>query len=242
MNEYTGAKLTLGSHCQYHKTILEKTTSVATEAFHLKTLYDAYKAAINKEESVVNRQRGYVETAGLAEADHRRDLNLSILSNVIKAQLMATVEADYEAAERLDSLMRPYYNIQAHEINRQTTEVDGLINQLKGEDVHALLQTLGLGNTYTALNEANASVKTYLADRVAEAEKRADVAAISTVEQRREVDTLYKQLVATVNANAIIAPDAALDTYINTANAVSAEYKLVAANQAKSRKKEEEPK
>ena len=51
-------------------------------------------------------------------------------------------------------------------------------------------------------------------------------------------DTLYRELVQTVNAFALVSPSTELETFAADVNALISQYKLVIANQGKSKKEE----
>ena len=230
-------QLTLASHVQFHTEAAALIAEPTAEKLHLTTLYPLYQTAVGAESDVVNRPTAYAETQQMRDADHRRDLAVSLLFNLTGAFALSPLVTHTHAAATLAALISPYRGIQGHEMNRQTTEVDGLTAALAEPAAAAALEALDIEVTAELLAAANTGFKSATAARDTEALRRQPVKEADTKQLRAATDDLYRQLVEQTNAYAIIQPTEDLTAFITRMNVLVAKYKVVIANQGKTTKK-----
>lgn len=240
INSINNARLTLASHVQFHTEVVALITEVTYSALHLESIYPIYKIVLKEETSVVNRPTAYVETQQMAEADHTRDLAVSLIFNLTDAFSASPLASHSKAATTIAIAMRPYRSIQSHEMNRQTTEVDGMLKALAETAVAAALTTLKIESTVQILSDANAGFKAATAARDAEALRRQPVKEADTRILRADTDEQYHRVIETVSAYAVIDLTDEISTFIDRMNVLIDKYKLVIANQGKSKKTEKE--
>ncbi|MCD8094150.1 MAG: DUF6261 family protein [Bacteroides sp.] len=235
MDLFTGTKLTLASHAQYHNSVYVAILKTTAAALHIEDLATQYAAAVTAELSVVNRQTGSAITIDIAVDDHRRDQAHSLLNAVVTAynDLAAAGSEQQKAGHTLYMALRPYSGINGHEYSRETTEVDGLLALFEDDEMAKHATLLGLEWALGELGSANEAVKKALSSRDSEAATRAPIKEIDSRQARHDVDAIYTKIAQTVSAFAIAIPDAKIDAFIDQANAIAQRYRTVAANQAK---------
>lgn len=152
INNVPLSQLTLASHAQCHQEVTALIESLTPEKLHLEALAPQYAAAVTAEQQVVNRPTAYAETADMQQADHVRDLTLSLLFNLVDAYAGSPKDAQQKSAHTLVSLLLPYRGIQTHEMHRQTTETSGLVTALGETSADALYrQVVDTVNAYTLI-------------------------------------------------------------------------------------------
>ena len=148
-------QLTIGACANFHTQINKFITTATPAALHIETQATGYADAIATLSSIVNRQRAFVATASLSEADKVRDNASGVISSVVNAYVTSPVATKKEAALLLKPQLSPYRGIRYHEYNKQTAEVRGMLGVLDAEDNAAAITTLGLTEEVEALREAN---------------------------------------------------------------------------------------
>lgn len=238
INDLGLTRLTLASHAQCHQEVVALIEAVTPEKLHLEALAPQYAAAVTAEQQVVNRPTAYAETAAMQQADHVRDLTISLLFNLVDAYALSPKDAQQKSAHTLVTLLLPYRGIQAHEMHRQTTETSGLITALGEAAPVAALTALGLTALPEALDDANSDFLTAEAQRDKEALRRQPVSQADSKQLRLQADALYHQIVDTVNAYTLIQPTAEITDFVARMNVIVDKYRNVVANQAKKSPKE----
>lgn len=240
LNTINNSSLTLASHVQFHTEATDLIAEITADALHLGTIYPTYKSAVRSENDVVNRPTAYAETQQIAEADHTRDITVSFIFNLTSTFAASPSASQRAAAATIAAAIRPYHGIRDHEMNRQTAEVDSMIAILGETAVLDALTTLNIEYVTQELIKANSDFKAAAAARDAEALRRQPVKEANTRILRSNTDEQYRCIIETVNAFAIVMPSTELTDFIDRMNVLIDKYKLVIANQGKSRKTEKE--
>lgn len=121
------SKMTIGSCSDFHNKVLGFITTATPAALHIENLMVGYTPAVETLASIVNRQRSFIATVDLKNADKTRDNASGVISNVTNAYLTSTVEATGKAARLLSPQLSPYKGIRNHEYTKQTAEVKGML-------------------------------------------------------------------------------------------------------------------
>lgn len=211
-------QLTIGACANFHTQINKFITTATPAALHIETQATGYADAIATLSSIVNRQRAFVATASLSEADKVRDNASGVISSVVNAYVTSPVATKKEAALLLKPQLSPYRGIRYHEYNKQTAEVHGMLGVLDAEDNAAAITTLGLTEEVEALREANNVFEEKYLEKAAEATSRIGQADIKSEEAVDNANALYQNIVQVVNAYAIVQPTEAINTFIGQVN------------------------
>ena len=224
------SRMTVGSCSDFHVQMNALITKTTPEVLHITEKAPTYQAATNKLSSIVNRRRTLVVTGGLKEWDGVRDRSLGVVSGVSRASQRSNVKAKAEAAILLNALMDSYRNVGDHEYTKETAEVRGLLNECEKEEYKAAIATLGLTEEVEYLREANAAFEEAYRDKAQELGERAEQSDIKTSEALAEANTIYEDIVLTVNAYAVVQPSDEIAAFIQQANGLITAYSNVAGS------------
>ena len=224
------SRMTVGSCSDFHVQMNALITKTTPEVLHIAEKAPTYQAATNKLSSIVNRRRTLTVTLGLKDWDNIRDRTHSVIKGVPRVVKRSTIKEKAEAALLLDTLMDSYRNIGDHEYTKETAEMRGLLGELDKEEYKAALATLGLTEEVECLREANAAFEEAYRDKAQELGERAEQSDIKTSEALAEANTIYEDIVLTVNAYAVVQPSDEIAAFIQQANGLITAYSNVAGS------------
>lgn len=224
------ARMTVGSCSDFHVQMNALITKSTPEVLHITEKAPSYQAATKKLSSIVNRRRTLTVTVGLKDWDDVRDRSVGVVSGVSRASKRSNVKAKAEAATLLNALMDSYRNIGEHEYTKETAEIRGLLDECEKEEYKAALATLGLTEEVECLREANAAFEEAYRDKAQELGERAEQSDIKTSEALAEANTIYEDIVLTVNAYAVVQPSDEIAAFIQQANGLITAYSNVAGS------------
>lgn len=222
--------MTIGSCADFHHQVMKHIDTATPAALHIDDRVDAYEAAIAALDSVVNRQRAYVSTKLLADADKVRDNAVSVIIGTARLFRKSPVAEQSAAAELLYTQFSAYKDITRHEYSKQTAEVRGLLSVLAQTENAAAAATLGLTEVVTALQTANATFEESTSARTAEISGRMAQSDLSSDDAVSAVNELYKAIVQVVNAYAIVQPTDAINNFIDSVNGTVEYYSGIAGS------------
>ena len=223
-------QLTIGACANFHTQINKFITTATPAALHIETQATGYADAIATLSSIVNRQRAFVATASLSEADKVRDNASGVISSVVNAYVTSPVATKKEAALLLKPQLSPYRGIRYHEYNKQTAEVRGMLGVLDAEDNAAAITTLGLTEEVEALREANAAFEAAFLAKGLEMNAKSQLSDIDTKTLLNETNALYQEIVKIVNAYAIVDTNAGVREFITKVNGLVGMYANIAGS------------
>ena len=231
--------LTVGAHCNFHTQVANLGTAMDPEALHIADVFTRYSQAVEVEASIVNRQTTFIATEEMKQADKMRDDMISVIKAVINAHQYTHIEAKKTAYNVLYAVFAPYRDIRTHEFSRQTAEVEGLVAEFQKTENAAHVTTLALTQEVEKLAEANAIFSIEMQKKSMEMAERMPEKDIDTATARAECDRLYTEMVAIVNAYALIQPSEAINNFVTQLTGIVETFRLIAANTGKSQKKED---
>lgn len=222
------ARMTIGSCADFHTQVSKFITTATPAALHIETQASAYTAAVETLSSIVNRQRAFIATASLSEADDVRDSAVGVISNVVNAYSTSPVADKQAAAKLLKPQLSAYKGIRNHEYSKQTAEVRGMLGVLEQEDNAETVATLGLTEEVEALRTANGTFEAAFLGKASEASARMAQSDIKSGDAVDSANTLYQNIVQTVNAYAIVQPTEAINTFIDNVNGLVSVFSRIA--------------
>ena len=214
------SRMTIGSCSDFHTKVNDCITATTPAALHITEKATAYSAASELLASIVNRERAFVATATLAEADDVRDRASGVIGQVVNAYLTSPVAEKKAAATLLDAKMSPYRGIRKHEYTKQTAETRGMLAMLDAEA--EAVAALGLTEEVEAVREANAAFDTEFLKKTEEMSSR-----------MTQSDVKSEDIVQTVNAYAIVQPSDEINTFIASVNGLVGTYSSIAGSASK---------
>lgn len=222
------SQMTIGSCSDFHTRVNNFITTATPAALHIESQAAAYATAVETLASIVNRERAFVSTQALREADKVRDSASGVISQVVNAYLTSPVSEKQSAARLLDAKMSPYRGIRNHEYTKQTAEVRGMLAMLDAES--DAVSALGLDAEVEALREANGTFDTQYYSRTAEASTRMAQSTVKSDDVVAQANSLYLEIVQIVNAYAIVQPSDELDSFIGNVNGLVASYSRISGS------------
>lgn len=231
INSFGISNLLVASHYEFHRTTDSSITAATPAALLVDDLAPQYKAEVKTLFALVNRATGSALSKQIAELDKERDGLLSELFSIVDAAAASRLETRNKPGAELKRIIAPYRGIAANEYTKETGQIRGLIRDLSPDPVFDLCETLAITPLVDNLTLANNKLAELMDDRSNEAGTRAAVNHVNTDEQRKLVDTIYRQIVEKVNAVAILQPTPAVETFIDKQNGTIIQYKNVLAHQ-----------
>jgi len=239
-------QLRTAGHLGYHKAArVEFAVQGLTTNTGYTDMVAQYTAAITLEDEVVRRQQAMLLTQDVNEADARRDNTLRQLVTMVDSARYSTLPEEKRAADKLEVVIRPYRKDYKDNMAEETEDLRGLLAALSTDEMVAYADTLNLGPVIQRLRKENNDFDTLYRQRSADRVTTRGT-GISTTDQRKVVDGIYRSLVELINSIAATAAlgietgfdPAKLSTLILNINGLVEQYKLVLANQNKSSKDE----
>ena len=205
--------MTIGACSNFHTTAVKYINEATPAVLHIEDKSPAYSESSDTLASIVNRKRAFITTPQMRSADKTRDAALGAISSVVNALVTSPVDERRSAAELLSQQLSPYRGIRAHEYNKETAEIRGMLAMLEEAD-----NALGLSPEVEALREANAAFEEAFDARNDEVSAMVSQKNISSADAVAEANRLYQEIVQTVNAYAIVQPTEELNAFIDKMN------------------------
>ena len=204
-----------------------------------------WEKAIKVETEINMQASASVFTAKMREKDAERDLLLSNIFGVIKAQCKSPITAIREAAKQLNVVFKPYYGIQDEIFEAESGHIIGM--EQDAARYQTEITALGLKPVFDELHTANEAYEKMRTDRRAEG-LEAKLPDARTA--RRNTDELFEGACQCILASYILAKtDADRQTVANLVDAMnktSADFKAthnasMAQKKSKDKKKPGKP-
>lgn len=234
---FAGSALTNGAYYKYYDAMVLAVLTCSSEKLDVSQLTTDIWLTLSQMSKLINSQQAYEETAAVSLADHKRDrLFYYIYWTLYYGNELDPSSSLYAPAHKLWVKVSPYKGISAHELMKQTAEVDGVYRDVKNDtEAWAAAETLGLQAAFTQLYNANVELKDAIQKRESErGERAADQGGLTTTQLRRELWSEWQEVADRVTAAYLYTGDDAIAKAIQEVNGVVAHYRLVAANTAKS--------
>lgn len=210
-------QLTAGVRVSFHESVSKLIEKYTPAALHIETQVTVYLDKIEEAQELIRRPTAYASTQILRADDDLRDRVVGIVSSVIRAHVSSPFEAKAAAANTLSANIAPYKNIQRHQYQQETVEIDGLCRVL--DEYAEEVASLHLEEEVAALKEANESFKTKFEAKAEEEKSRQGNKEVDTYKKLGEVREAYDQIVQVVNAYAVVEPSDELAGFIDDVNA-----------------------
>lgn len=218
------SQMDLGSTLDFHKNAYEFITQKTPETLHIVELATRYQRAIDSLSLVVNRATKYIATLSLEEQDIIRDRLTGVIMNVTRAHLTSPIEAKRQAAILLDAVLAPYKGVYNHKYAKATQEIDGILRVLAETANAAAIAELHLEDEVEQLRLANENFKKAQKAKFAENKERSPLSDTDSDALKDAADAIYREIVQTVNAYAIVQPTDEINDFIADMNGMIVTY------------------
>lgn len=181
---------------------------------------------VKKAEAAQVQIRKSEHTEGLVALDEIRDKLYRGLVLRVQSEELSKLNANQEAAKKIALIINTYGNFVQHNYQKETTEIQNFIADLKSADYTPSVQKIGLTEWVNWLEEANNAFHSRYMERRDEyaAQPVYDVKNI-----RKELDGTFRKIQETANALAILQTSDALKTFIAKVNVSIGKWKELLA-------------
>ncbi len=185
-----------------------------------------FSTSVNNEELAQKEIIKSEHTQTLAELDRKRDDFYRGLIYRIKSEHYSKTEANRKSAEKVMIVLDTYGTIVTSNYQKETTEIQNIIADLKSENYAADITRIGLTQWVTWLEEANNEFNQTYISRRDEYASRPDYNLKAI---RKESDTLFRKIQEIVGALQVLQPSEQLSEFITKANTSINKWKEVLA-------------
>ncbi len=224
VKELGTSRLTVGAHYQFHHRIAEIIREITPEALHIEEEAARYFALEADYSLIINRDLGYLSTEGRKTKDKKRDNVVGVINRVVIAHRTNPIETRSEPAQNLYVKLGNYRGIAAHEYEKETSEIAGMVRMLKSELCAPWVAALGLTEEVELLGQINQEMEASTVSKGEEKEERAQQTDLDTQAIRKELDRIFLLIAEKQNAYALILPSEATSTFIRKANGIIGVY------------------
>ncbi len=154
-------------------------------------------------------------TAKLNELDQKRDNIFRGLTLCVQAELFSEDQDQKKAANEIQIVLQTYGNFTKHNFQKETTEIENLLNDLKSEKYTAFANSIGLGKWIGWLENANNQFQAIYTSRRDEYAERPD---LNLRVIRKDSDTLFKELRKITDALGVLQPSESLTQLVAKAD------------------------
>lgn len=212
--------MTVGACAQFHEEVMDEIRKATPEALYIEAEMPAYEEAWERVFRIVNRQRSFVATRMMREADNRQCRAYGIIKMVVNAYKSSTVEENRAAAQRLVVELSPYKSLQHEKFVERKVSIGSMLSVLSEPENAAAIATLGLAREVEALRLAHDEVEAAVDYKIQEMAELVEQRDIDTRQATTALNAVYEHIVQLVSAHAIVHPTPALKTFIKRVNSL----------------------
>lgn len=223
-----------GAHFLFVSNILARAEADTNIANKFSKQVNAFRDAVNNENSDLNLSRKSLLTDTITKADSDRDIFYSVYKKTVQKLLKVSNTQIVDSAKVLYQHVMDY-NIDIHDqLDKETGMLINFIDDLENKFANEVA-TLGLGVIVGLLKEANAKVISFTMERT---EERMTKTVGSLSASRKASDEAYRELVKVVNAYTIVEGHDNYIDFINYVNTEITHYKREVINKKTSASEE----
>jgi hypothetical protein len=178
-------------------------------------LFGLLQGLFAKEDEVVDYIRKSDYSAKIAAADERLDSAVVGFSETVRGALYHFRQEVADAALSLKNLMKTYGNIIRKNYDEELAAVTNLLQDLEGAYAEKVGRINGLSEWITEIKSANENMSALLALRNTE---KAGKSQERMVNVRREINSVYRGVVAKVEALALVEGETEYTPFIRELN------------------------
>jgi hypothetical protein len=178
-------------------------------------LFATFITLLEQERMLIDAQKISNYTQKIADADHRNDRLLVGMKEVVNSAMRHFNVAVEDAAHRINNRLKAFGRISAKSYEEEAAAIRILVDDLMGE----LAQDAALVGINEWVAELNLSVTEFDHLLRLRTEEQAAKPSQRLRDVRREIDIVYHQMTAHINAAAVLDPAGAYDGFIARLNA-----------------------
>jgi hypothetical protein len=220
-------------HLEFRNLVRQKTPA----ALGIEAFFPAYEEQVDVADGLLEQVRKSFLTGDIKTLDGLRDDCFAGFKTAVKAHLKSGNPARKKSAMRLMSVFDTYGDITRLDYGAESAALHNFLQDMNGkykEDV----KTLELTGFVTDLAQYNGQFTALVDERYTERTERPDQ---KLVEVRREVDTMYGDMIKVIEVFMLTNPDHGLEDFVKKLNLIIKNYKtLYKQEQGRKKSKSEE--
>jgi hypothetical protein len=180
------------------------------------TQFNAFITVLTEEGSLVDAQKGSTFTAEIAVADDRNDRLVTGIKDIIAGSMRHFDQKVVKAAIALHDRLKAFGRIESKSYEEQAAALHILVNDLLGK-FSADAATVGISSWVTELAVALADFERLLKQRNDETASRLPHRTLKEI--RHDIDEIYHQMIARIDAAAMLDDEDTYTLFIQQLNA-----------------------
>jgi hypothetical protein len=203
------------AHYQFLTAVIALIVKFPLIASRLGDLFGLLQGLFAKEDEVVDYINKSDYSAKIADADERLDKAVTGFGETVRGALHHFRPDVTDAAQSLKNLMGTYGNIIRKNYDEELAAVSNLVQELEGAYAPSVYVIGGLSEWITEIKSASENMATLIALRNTE---RAGKPQERMLNVRREIDSVYRDVVAKIEALTLIEGETEYVTFIKELN------------------------
>ena len=224
IKKFSFTRLLDGAFAEFHSAFIVIITAFGFTKLSIEKLFADYQKASEKLNKSINRSRKSPNTQELAKADGIRDRVINRLFKLVKDFWKSPILEENAAGTTLWNIISSFEGLTTYEMNKQTALTKVMLMDLNKPAAIAAIGVLNLGSLIEQIELYNSEVEALMADRV---EKESKIEKVNIPELRREITSMYEEIVLHINAVAVLIPDKDVEELIVKVNTHIEQYERV---------------
>jgi hypothetical protein len=214
--------MTNNDHFQFNRQALYAVDMAGVEFLHVEEYRDAYEAAIEQEDSVINKIIKSELTDSIAEINDKRNNMIVSCMEITKSYKRHPDTVKQKAATNLEILWNANKNLVKSSLTAKTSGVYNMLQDLDGK-YKPYAELLGLGEFIENLRDYNNSIEKLMDERYDESAAKV---SIGVKDARLVTDGYLDKIISRVCAYINIEGIAKYQDFVNRLNVVIAKYSI----------------
>ncbi|MDR0419928.1 MAG: DUF6261 family protein [Prevotellaceae bacterium] len=215
-------------HVAYHTDVDALFDIYAPEKLNIVPQYNSYKTAYNDEIAALDIVLKSELTAEIEKQDIVRDTIYRGFTDAVKSATRHFNADKRAAAARVENIVAHYGNIVTRTLDAETAAIDDLLRELKMSAYPADIAALALGDWLVQLDTENATFKTLMQERYAEAASRT---TLRMRPARKATDAAFRAMISQVEALVLVNGETGYDKFISELNVISERFRNILAQE-----------
>ena len=211
-------------HFQFITDFIQTVDKFGAATLKIEPQMTALAALYAKEDEALKKINKSAFTKEIQDADTYRDQIFKGLTATVKAATFHFDKTKQDAATKLMIILNTYGNIAVKPLSEQTSATSNLLQDIRSKNKETT--ALGITEWANELETANNAVNSLMMDRYEETSLKSDIVLKQV---RKEIDALYREITARINALVTIEGTENYVEFTKMLNAVTTRYTNIIA-------------
>jgi len=231
IDSFVIANLRNDEHFQFNSEFIQTVNKFGAVSLNIEPQTVKFKLLFDKEDEALKKINKSPFTKEVQDGDKYRDQIFRGLSEIVKANLYHFKQENQDAARKLKIVLDTYGNLIQKPLSEETSALYNLLQDLRAKDKETTI--VGITEWMDELQTANDTVNNLMMGRYEEQSQKTDI-VLKTA--RAEIDVLFKEIVARINALVVVEGSEKYAEFIKMVNVIITRYTNIVAQRAGKRK------